>query len=156
VVNACLDAFTSGDLERAYSLIAADFVFEGVGDNGRVERGARRPPRVGATRVRHGGVRRVDADILTVPATSWSGYHRFCPLARALDVIDVSYFFDSQGNASTSKLVAHGDTWTGQGATTRATVEFSDSNHVQTVLHERSDDGKTYTASMKVTLNKID
>jgi len=52
-----------------------------------VERRARRPPRVGATCVRHGRVRCFNARILTMPATSWSGYHRFCPLARALDAI---------------------------------------------------------------------
>jgi hypothetical protein len=33
-----------------------------------------------------------------------------------------------------------------------ATVEFSDDNHVQTVVHERTDDGTTYKPSRKVTL----
>jgi len=29
--------------------------------------------------------------------------------------------------------------------TTRSTVEFSDGNRIQTVRHERADDGKTYS-----------
>ncbi len=47
-----------------------------------------------------------------------------------------------------------GDVWTYQCDTTRSTVEFSDGNRIQTVRHERADDGKTYSASMKVTLIK--
>jgi len=67
-----------------------------------------------------------------------------------------SHLFDSAGNVIVSRLVAHGDTWTYHGDTTRATVEFSDDNHVQTVVHERTDDGTTYTPSMNVTLIKVD
>ena len=67
-----------------------------------------------------------------------------------------SHLFDSAGNVVVSRLVAHGDTWTYHGDTTRATVEFSDDDHVQTVLHERTDDGTTYMPSMKVTLIKVD
>lgn len=67
-----------------------------------------------------------------------------------------SHFFDSQGNVTVSSLVAHGDTWTYQGDTTRSTVEFSDNHRVQTVLHERTDDGTTYRPSMKVTLIKVE
>ena len=48
-----------------------------------------------------------------------------------------------------------GDTWTYHGDTTRATVEFSEGNTVQTVLHERTDDGSTFVASMRVTLIKV-
>lgn len=66
-----------------------------------------------------------------------------------------SRFFDSQGNVTLSSLVARGDTWTYQGATTRSTVEFSDDHRVQRVLHERTDDGTTYRPSMKVTLVKV-
>ncbi|KOG37611.1 hypothetical protein ADK74_36190 [Streptomyces decoyicus] len=66
-----------------------------------------------------------------------------------------SHFFDSQGNVTVSSLVAHGNTWTYQGDTTRSTVEFSDNHRVQTVLHERTDDGTTYRPSMKVTLIKV-
>ncbi|GAA3977822.1 DUF1579 domain-containing protein [Streptomyces sp. NBC_01352] len=66
-----------------------------------------------------------------------------------------SHFFDSQGNVTVSSLVARGDTWTYQGDTTRSTVEFSDDHRVQTVLHERTDDGLTYTPSMRVTLVKV-
>jgi hypothetical protein len=65
-------------------------------------------------------------------------------------------FFDSQGNVTISTLVARGDTWTYQGDTTRATVEFSDDHRVQTVLHERTDDGTTYQPSMRVTLVKVE
>jgi hypothetical protein len=68
----------------------------------------------------------------------------------------VSHFFDSQGNVSTSTLVRRGDTWTYQGETTRATVEFGASNHVQTVVHERTNHGQAYAVSMKVTLTKVD
>ncbi|MCB5907372.1 DUF1579 family protein [Streptomyces pinistramenti] len=67
-----------------------------------------------------------------------------------------SHFFDSQGNVTVSRLVAHGDTWTCQGDTTRSTVEFGDNHRVQTVLHERTDDGTTYRPSMKVTLVKVE
>jgi hypothetical protein len=42
------------------------------------------------------------------------------------------------------------------GDTTRATMVFSDDHHVQTVLHERTDDGTTSTPSMRVTLVKVD
>ncbi|MEV6592875.1 hypothetical protein [Streptomyces acidicola] len=67
-----------------------------------------------------------------------------------------SHFFDSQGNVTVSSLVARGDTWTYQGDITRSTVEFSDDHRVQTVLHERTDDGTTYRPSMKVTLTKVE
>jgi len=67
-----------------------------------------------------------------------------------------SHLFDSAGTVTVSSLVARGDTWTYRGETTRATVEFSDGDHVQTVLHERTDDGTTYKPSMQVTLIKID
>jgi hypothetical protein len=66
-----------------------------------------------------------------------------------------SHFFDSQGNVTVSSLVARGDTWTYQGDTTRSTVEFSDDHRVQTVLHERTDDGTSYRPSMRVTLRKV-
>ena len=67
----------------------------------------------------------------------------------------VSNLFDSAGNHSTHRLVANGDTWTYYGATTRATVVFSDGNTVQTVQHERTDDGSTFVSSMHVTLVKV-
>lgn len=67
-----------------------------------------------------------------------------------------SHFYDSQGNVTVSRLVADGDTWTYLGETTRSTVEFSDGYRVQTVLHERTDDGATFKPSMKVTLIKVD
>ncbi|MEU6266844.1 DUF1579 family protein [Saccharopolyspora shandongensis] len=66
-----------------------------------------------------------------------------------------SHFFDSTGNVVVSSLLARGDTWTYQGDTTRATVEFGADHRVQTVLHERTDDGTTYKPSMRVTLTKI-
>src|SRR5262245_28243940 len=44
-----------------------------------------------------------------------------------------SHLFDSAGNRSTHRLVKHGDVRTYFGDTTRATVEFSDGNTVQTV-----------------------
>jgi hypothetical protein len=68
----------------------------------------------------------------------------------------MSHLFDSAGNVTISSLVARGDTWTYTGESTRATVVFSEDNHVQTVLHERTDDGTTYKPSMRVTLIKVD
>jgi hypothetical protein len=68
-----------------------------------------------------------------------------------------SHLFDSQGNVILSRLVNHGDnTWTYEGDTTRSTVVFSADHRVQTVLHERTDDGSTYRPSMQVTLVKVD
>jgi hypothetical protein len=67
----------------------------------------------------------------------------------------VSYFFDSQGNVMKSALTVRSDTWTYQGDTTRATVVFSASNRIQTVVHERTNDGLTYSTSMNVTLRKV-
>lgn len=68
-----------------------------------------------------------------------------------------SDLYDSQGNVVLSSLEARGDTWTYRGETTRATVVFSDDFHVQTVLHERTDDGgATWKVTMQVELLKID
>ena len=67
-----------------------------------------------------------------------------------------SHLFDSAGNVVVSRLVANGDTWTYYGDSTRSTVVFSDDNHVQTVLHERTDDGTNYVTSMQVVLTKVD
>jgi lipopolysaccharide export system protein LptA len=53
------------------------------------------------------------------------------------------------------RLTARGDTWTYQGDVTRSTVESSDGHRVQTVLHERTDDGTTYRPSSRVTLVKV-
>ena len=66
-----------------------------------------------------------------------------------------SQLFDSAGNHSAHRLVRDGDTWTYHGATTRATVAFSEGGTVQTVLHERSDDGATFVPSMRVRLIKV-
>ena len=54
-----------------------------------------------------------------------------------------------------SALTVRSDTWTYQGDTTRATVVFSDPNRVQTVVHERTNDGLTYSTSMNVTLRNV-
>lgn len=67
-----------------------------------------------------------------------------------------SHLFDSQGNVVVSALIVNGSTWTYNGDTTRSTVEFSDDGHVQTVVHERTDDGVTYKPSMRVTLVRVD
>jgi len=42
------------------------------------------------------------------------------------------------------------------GDTTRATAEFSNDNHVQTVAHERTNDETTHMPSIKVTLIEVD
>lgn len=67
-----------------------------------------------------------------------------------------SHFFDSHGNVSTHTLTARGDEWTYQGEATRSTVVFGEGGRVQTVLHERTDDGTTYVPSMTVVLAKIE
>jgi hypothetical protein len=61
----------------------------------------------------------------------------------------------ARGNRSTHRLVDDGDTWTYHGDSTRATAEFSDDNTLQTVLHERSDDGSRFVPSMRMTLVKV-
>ncbi len=66
-----------------------------------------------------------------------------------------SHFYDSQGNVAVSSPAARGDTWFYQGDTTRSTVEISTDHRVQTVLHERTDDGTTYKPSMTITLIKV-
>jgi hypothetical protein len=66
-----------------------------------------------------------------------------------------SHLYDSQGNVSVHSLTARGDTWTYRGDVTRSTVEFSDGHRVQTILHERTDDGTTYQPSSRVTLVKV-
>jgi hypothetical protein len=48
-----------------------------------------------------------------------------------------------------------GDTWTYEGDVTRSTVEFSGGHRVQTVLHERTDDGTAYQPISRVTLIKV-
>jgi hypothetical protein len=66
-----------------------------------------------------------------------------------------SHLFDGQGNVSIHRLTASGDTWTYRGDGTRSTVEFSDDHRVQTVLHERTDDGTNYRTVSRVTLVKV-
>jgi hypothetical protein len=53
-------------------------------------------------------------------------------------------------------LSVRGEVCTYQCDTTRSTVEFSHGNRIQAVRHERADDEKTYSASMKVTLIKVE
>ena len=66
-----------------------------------------------------------------------------------------SRFFDSGRNHAIHRIVANGDTWTYHGDTTRATVELSDGDTVQTVLTDRTDDGSRFVPSMRVTLVKV-
>lgn len=66
-----------------------------------------------------------------------------------------SHLYDSQGTVSVHSLTARGDTWTYHGDVTRSTVEFSDGHRVQTVLHERTDDGTTYRPISRVRLVKV-
>ena len=67
-----------------------------------------------------------------------------------------SWFFDSQGNATTSELTTQARSWTWQGQGARCTATFSDDGRVQTAHHERSADGVTWEPSMDVTLRRID
>ncbi len=66
-----------------------------------------------------------------------------------------SHLFDSLGNVVVSSLIADGDTWTYRGDGAHATVQFSPDHRVQTVRHERTDDGTTFVTSMRVTLSKV-
>ena len=61
----------------------------GADPDGRVVGDPRREAGVVAAAVRHGGDGRADAGGLTnaMPPNAWTGYGRFCPLARALDVV---------------------------------------------------------------------
>ena len=66
-----------------------------------------------------------------------------------------SHLYDGEGNVSTHRLTASGDTWTYHGEHTRSTVEFGDGDRIQTVLHERTDDGSAYRPISRVTLHKV-
>jgi hypothetical protein len=65
-----------------------------------------------------------------------------------------SWFFDSQGNASSSPLLHTDDSWIWQRETTRATSVFTDGGRMQTTLHERLEDG-AWIPSMEVVLTKV-
>jgi uncharacterized protein DUF1579 len=67
-----------------------------------------------------------------------------------------SLFFDSQGNINTDELTAHGDTWIWQGKTHRATAVFTDNGKIQTVHHERMDEGGNWAPAMDITLIKVE
>jgi hypothetical protein len=67
----------------------------------------------------------------------------------------ISRFFDSQGNASTSRLTEKDGRWTWTDEHTRTTATFSQDGTVQTAHHESSGDGTTWTSSMDVTLYRI-
>jgi hypothetical protein len=66
-----------------------------------------------------------------------------------------SWFFDSQGNATSSSLLHTNDSWIWQRETTRATSVFSDGGKTQTTLHERLENG-TWVPSMEVVLTRVD
>lgn len=67
----------------------------------------------------------------------------------------LSTFYDSFGNATTSRMEIDGDVirWTGAG--TRCTVTLTDGGFTQVARHEASADGTAWVPSMEVTLRKI-
>lgn len=67
----------------------------------------------------------------------------------------LSYFFDSQGNATTNELNIEGDTWTWGGQNTGCTAVFTDDGETQTAHHVRLDDSGNWVPSMEVTLTKV-
>jgi hypothetical protein len=67
-----------------------------------------------------------------------------------------AHFFDSFGNVTVHDLTVEGEVWKYQGDTTRSTVTFGDGGRIQTVLHERPDDGQKYVPSMRITLTKVE
>jgi len=106
-----------------------------------------------------------DPAVATADVYEWapSGAFVLHTADAAIEMIDydeasgrfTSRLVDSQGNVALHTLTAHGDTWTYEGDATRATVEFSADHRVQTVLHERSDDGTTYRPASRVRLVKV-
>jgi Protein of unknown function (DUF1579) len=64
-------------------------------------------------------------------------------------------FFDSQGGLITETLTLDGRRAMWQGEHVRATSLFSDDGKTQKCLHERSDDGETWTPAMDITLTKV-
>ena len=66
-----------------------------------------------------------------------------------------SAFYDSFGNTHSSRMeiVGHVITWTGE--RTRCTATITEGGSTQVAHHEVSIDGKTWTASMDVTLRKV-
>jgi hypothetical protein len=67
-----------------------------------------------------------------------------------------TYFFDQDGNTATETLTAEGDNWTWQSTQHRCRGEFTDNGRTLVALHERLDDDGGWTASMKVTLRKVE
>lgn len=70
-----------------------------------------------------------------------------------------THFFDSVGNYSPHELSYEDGEWIWLGKWGsewhRATSVFSDDGRIQTCLHERSDDGKTWEPSMDIVLTKV-
>lgn len=65
-----------------------------------------------------------------------------------------STFYDSFGNVHTSRVEIDGDVIRWIGERTRCTVMLTDAGTTQVAHHESSPDGRTWTASMDVTLRK--
>ena len=67
-----------------------------------------------------------------------------------------SHFYDSQGKINEAELVAEGDSWTWQGASTGYTAIFSENAKVLTAHHVRLDDYGKWVSSMEVVLTKVE
>jgi len=65
-----------------------------------------------------------------------------------------THFFDSEGNASTQELSFDEGRWQWLGSNVRCRGRFSDEGRRFVALHERSDDGVTWTPTMEITITK--
>ena len=66
-----------------------------------------------------------------------------------------THFFDHTGNTITETLTLRNGTWTWQATHHRCKGIFSDNGRTLTARHEYSDDGKSWSRSMSVTLRKV-
>ena len=66
-----------------------------------------------------------------------------------------TWFFDNQGNTEQQVLTVRGNQWTWSGEKTRCTGTIDNDGKTMQAHHERTDDGKTWVATMEVTLTKV-
>ena len=65
-----------------------------------------------------------------------------------------TYFFDSQGNVSSQELTFSDGSWHWRGPHVRCTGRFRADGKQIAALHERSDDGVSWTPTMDITITK--
>jgi uncharacterized protein DUF1579 len=67
-----------------------------------------------------------------------------------------THFFDNTGTVARQTLSLHDGVWVWEGSRVRCRGVFSGDGRTLTAEHERSDDGKTWVPSMRVTLRRIE